>query len=469
VLAFAFQGSRGLFEPDEGRYSDVALQMLDSGDLLVPHLDPEHPHFTKPPLTYWSIGAGIALLGRNEWGVRLASALAFVVTGLVVFAIARRGGSPTPLRAAGIWATMVLPFAGGTLATTDPLLAGFEALAGLGFVMTQTGSPARGRWLLWTGLGLAFATKGPPGLLPGLAFVAYAAATRRGAGVRELIAPGPVAAFAVLALAWFAWIVERNPAMFRYFLLFETFDRIATDVHHRNPGWSGLVKAYGPTVLLGTLPWLPLALARVRRAGRGAPPGRADSFDRLLLTWLLLPLLVFCLAQSRLPLYLLPLAVPLALWISRRLDETDPAWSRRAWLLFAAWAAVLVATKFAVGRWEPPQDSRAFARELRAAVDMRAYDEIQFVESAPRYGLVLYLGRPVEAISLAAQPRRVPGVEPRHDLCLELDERERALLLVRDRDHAAFEAVRAKCRPGAVREAGRIRDWRLYAEMPAPR
>ena len=30
LMALAFQGSRGLWDPDEGRYSNVALQMLKS-------------------------------------------------------------------------------------------------------------------------------------------------------------------------------------------------------------------------------------------------------------------------------------------------------------------------------------------------------------------------------------------------------------------------------------------------------
>jgi len=32
MLAFAWQGTRALWDPDEGRYTAVALQMLDSGD-----------------------------------------------------------------------------------------------------------------------------------------------------------------------------------------------------------------------------------------------------------------------------------------------------------------------------------------------------------------------------------------------------------------------------------------------------
>ena len=89
VLAFAFQGTRGLWEPDEGRYAEVAREMLVSGDLLTPHLDFE-PHFTKPPLTYWCITASMAAFGRNEWAVRLYLALSFALTGLAIAALGAR-------------------------------------------------------------------------------------------------------------------------------------------------------------------------------------------------------------------------------------------------------------------------------------------------------------------------------------------------------------------------------------------
>ena len=40
-MAFSFQGSRGLWEPDEGRYTNVALNMLETGDYLLPRMDAE--------------------------------------------------------------------------------------------------------------------------------------------------------------------------------------------------------------------------------------------------------------------------------------------------------------------------------------------------------------------------------------------------------------------------------------------
>lgn len=90
VAAFAFQGSRGIWSPDEGRFTMVAMEMLWHGNFLIPHSHPELPHLTKPPLTYWIIGGSVWLLGANEWAVRLPNALAFAATIFLLYRLGRR-------------------------------------------------------------------------------------------------------------------------------------------------------------------------------------------------------------------------------------------------------------------------------------------------------------------------------------------------------------------------------------------
>jgi 4-amino-4-deoxy-L-arabinose transferase len=43
--------------------------MLETGNWWIPQLE-YHPHLTKPPLTYWAIAAGMAVLAKMN-GVRL--------------------------------------------------------------------------------------------------------------------------------------------------------------------------------------------------------------------------------------------------------------------------------------------------------------------------------------------------------------------------------------------------------------
>src|SRR6266568_2181971 len=72
---FFLLGTRSLNEPDEGRYSEIAREMIERNDWLVPHLW-YAPHLDKPPLTYWAVALSMCLFGQNEWAARLPLALA---------------------------------------------------------------------------------------------------------------------------------------------------------------------------------------------------------------------------------------------------------------------------------------------------------------------------------------------------------------------------------------------------------
>ena len=98
LFAFAFQGARNIWDPDEGRYTAVALNMLKGGDWIVPRLHDELPHFTKPPLTYWLVAGSMGLLGKNGWGARIPNTLAFLGVLLLLY-LAGRSFLP-----AGPWA-----------------------------------------------------------------------------------------------------------------------------------------------------------------------------------------------------------------------------------------------------------------------------------------------------------------------------------------------------------------------------
>lgn len=54
TIGFGLLGSRPLWEPDEGRYANVALVMLESGNWVDPMRNQDIEHWTKPPMTYWA-------------------------------------------------------------------------------------------------------------------------------------------------------------------------------------------------------------------------------------------------------------------------------------------------------------------------------------------------------------------------------------------------------------------------------
>jgi 4-amino-4-deoxy-L-arabinose transferase-like glycosyltransferase len=411
VLALGFLGLRGIWDPDEGRYTNVAMNMLDSGDWLTPRRSDDVGHWTKPPLTYWAIAGSVAAFGRDPWAARLPSALAFLLCTWLAWRIGRRlaPGSEDP--AALAFATMALPFGASQYITTDFLLAACETLAVWAFVESRFDASSRTRrWLLamWAAFALAFLTKGPPALLPLLAMTAFDLSLPRGQR-RRLFDIGGLAVFVAIAAPWFVAVMRANPGLSGYFIGNEVVNRVATDEFGRFGAWYGWLQVYAPTLLLGTLPWTPALLRWARRLPADArgwwrnPQRRAEQQAWLFPTlWLLLPLLVFCVSRSRLPLYLLPLFPALA--VLAAMQRQREGRGLPGWRAVAAWAALLLALALGSARWPTHKDADAWAGAIRERVPGRI-DEVRFVEDMARYGLHLELGAQVEKLSLLPDPR----------------------------------------------------------------
>jgi 4-amino-4-deoxy-L-arabinose transferase-like glycosyltransferase len=440
ALGFAFQGSRGLWETDEGRYTQVAMEMLRSGDYITPRRHHHHIHPTKPPLTYWAIAASVSQFGRNEWAVRTPYALAFALTVGLLFGIGRRLTPALPGLPAALYATTALSFFAANLVTTDTLLTLMTTLGVFGYVGARWPLHERHRampWivLMWVGFGLAFITKGPPGLLP-LAAILVFDAMQSQHRTRQLFDPRALLVFAVIGLSWYVAVVLRNPGLMAYLVDEEVIARVASSEHARFPQWWGGFYVYGFTLLLGTLPWLPTLWARVRELPRShAHWAKWSPEAKFLALWIVLPLIVFMLARSRLPLYLLPLFPALALVVARAwLAEPEKLRQRLVWLPLVAIALVLL--KLSAATVENNKDMRAFARQIEHMVPFTP-KEVVFIEESPRYGLGFYLNVETEWVTLG------DSNDPRFDdtLANELHEPEgKRLFLVRPENYDDFAA-----------------------------
>ena len=106
---------------------------------------------------------------------------------------------------------------------------------------------------------------------------------------------------------------------------------------------------------------------------------------------------MFCVARSRLPLYILPLFVPLAVLVARQRFGEGRSLPRWRWLL--AWMVGALALQLAAARWPTHKDASAWTH----AIHLRApgpISQVDFVEDMARYGLHLHLGVDVEKLSL---------------------------------------------------------------------
>ena len=158
LYVFAFAGSRGLYSPDEGRYTNVAIEMLRSGDFIHPHLSAAYEHYTKPPLTYWAIAASLKVFGFSEWAARLPYGLSLLVQLLCLHGIGRRLTPERSWLPPLVYATTLVPYMAATAVTPDMLLATCTTLYGYAFVAARASAAKHAGYvaLLWLGVGLAF-------------------------------------------------------------------------------------------------------------------------------------------------------------------------------------------------------------------------------------------------------------------------------------------------------------------------
>jgi 4-amino-4-deoxy-L-arabinose transferase-like glycosyltransferase len=436
ILGFAFQGSRGLYETTEGRYAESAREMLETGDWLVPRLD-YAPHWAKPPLAYWSIAGGMALFGRNEWGARSGNAAVFVLTVLAVSALAsamwdRRTG----FAAGAIYALSPFAVLAASTVHTDSLLSLWELLAVLCYWKAYRADCPRGakRWIvgMWGLLGAAFLTKGPPALVvlaAILVFRLYLAATgRKGPGIFSL--PGFALAL-VVGLSWYVVVAARTPGLLGYFLGSEVYARIETAKYGRNPEWYMPIFIFVPPLLFGAgtamAAWVAELIRNRALFGWASVRKLLRSDERLafLALWLLVPLVIFSLAKSRLPLYVLPIFPAVALATARMTLRAieRPRFARAAIVAAVLTAAALVALKGTSARYRSDLDMKALHAACREA--RRGETAFFLFGSDKLFGLQFYLDGRLTRVAeepLPAWARRSLAsmchemlVAPRHD------------------------------------------------------
>jgi len=454
LMAFAFQGTRGIWEPDEGRYTATGINMLESGDWLVPTIDGEHAHLTKPPVVYWALASSFGAFGLNEWAARLPAALAYVGTGLLVFGIGRRLVPTKPWLPALVWGLGLAPVIGANIVSTDALLVLFETAAMFAFVEAwwQDGGLRRG-WIrvMWLAWGLAFMTKGPPGLLPLVAVVLFLAFHDR-RSLRGLFDPLGLLLYAVVAFTWFGLLIAQDPDRLKYFLGYEVYDRVFTAKHQRNAQWYGAFEVYLPVLIFGALPWTIMAVTAAGgpRAAWRRFRDRLRLRDRgwlLLAWWFFLPLAIFFLARSRLQLYVLPLFVPLSLMAARGLAGWGWLTSRRLAWTAGITAFALLGLKAALAYHATDRDARAMAEQISGSIDPQTIDEIAFVGMRPFYGLTLYLHTRIEFIRIPEYGFIYSDYLSEQDLCSELMERETRLFAVKTRHEQKFQVEATACAP----------------------
>ncbi|UCP11048.1 lipid IV(A) 4-amino-4-deoxy-L-arabinosyltransferase [Pseudomonas sp. MM213] len=311
-------GTHGLWIPDETRYAQISQDMLLSGNWISPHFMSLR-YFEKPVAGYWMIALGQALFGDNLFGVRIASAISTGLSVMLCYLIARRlWNEPRKSFACALLYMSFTVVAGQAgYANLDPQFTFWVNLSLVALWFALDSATRARRLIAWATLGLAcgmgFLTKGfLAWLLPVLIALPWMLWQKRW---RELLIYGPLAIAVAIAvsLPWALAVHAQEPDYWRFFFWHEHIRRFASeDAQHDAPWWF-----YLPLLVAFSLPWVVLLPSALRQAWQT----RRQANIAFLLLWLLMPLLFFSLSNGKLPTYIMPCLLPLALLLGHALAD----------------------------------------------------------------------------------------------------------------------------------------------------
>ena len=315
----AFIGFRGLWNPDEPRYLQVAWEMAVSKHFFVPTFN-GLTYAQKPPLLFW-LAILLSHIMPFEYTTQAVSALSGLGTLLLTYGIGARLSG----RVKGLCAALIL-MSGGLYAwmmhtgNMDTLLTFFTTLA----IYCLLAYREKGHTAFWyaasAACGMAVLAKGPVGfIIPMVFFITLLFFDRK-----NPVKPGLKTFFIGLAIALVPVLCWLVPACIigggdytRTILFKQNFGRAVSSFAHKKP-WYYFIEQL-PVLFL---PWSILLIAGVYHVYQSFREKNRDV--RVYVSWFLSGFIFFSLVSGKRGRYLLPLFPALSLLaahVSARLEQ----------------------------------------------------------------------------------------------------------------------------------------------------
>jgi 4-amino-4-deoxy-L-arabinose transferase-like glycosyltransferase len=349
---------------DESRFAQATKQMLESGDYININLG-DGPRYEKPVGIYWLQAASTAVFGaapRNQiWTYRIPSLLGALTAVAATFFLVRLFAGVETAFAAGLLLGMsVLLMSEAKIAKTDAALAGCitvaQAVLMRIYLSVRTPDtvmpPTRGLVMLgWTAFALGILIKGPVVVLVcGASIIAVSLVDRDWRWLSRLHA---LTGFGLAVLIIAPWAIAIGIVSGGQFYQTSLGGDFATKLIGEQETHGG---PYGYYAMLAHLTFWPGSLALLPGIVLGITRWREPAI-RYLLLWAATAWLMFEIAPTKLPHYVLPaypaIAALCAVWL------TDVTASSRALRIAAAVSlALFVLVGIALGgfvAWAPWQ------------------------------------------------------------------------------------------------------------------
>jgi 4-amino-4-deoxy-L-arabinose transferase-like glycosyltransferase len=351
-------GSHALISPDEGRYSEVAREMVASGDYVTPRLNGV-AFLDKPALYYWLQASAIQVFGLKEWALRLWPATLGIICTLMTYIAGRLIFTRrTGIISAIILATSPLYYGGSHYANLDLEVASLVSDSLLCFIaaMQVTGSRLKNGLLMaaYVFAGLAALTKGLIGIVfPAMIIGAWIVILNRWNILTKMrLFTGAIIFFSITA-PWYFLVQKANPEFLHYFFVTQQVSRFLTTQEFNS---KAAVWFYIPIVLLGFFPWsvflFQAAIRNIKLIWQNRQQHAAELF---LLLWLVIIFTFFSVPLSKTVGYILPIFPACALIVGNYLntfwDSAKAKGINTGIIIYAIMACLLSAFIFAAPLW----------------------------------------------------------------------------------------------------------------------
>lgn len=312
-------GAYPLIDPTEGRYAEIAREMVTTGDWVTPKTHQGQPFLGKPPLSFWLTAISYKALGINEFAARLPSFLLIVLMGWLTFILAQSIRVRfTGLLSAIVFATTGLVFVIAAGVMTDPSLGATVTLCMVSFSMSFK-SQTKSKRLMWgylffAALGFCVLAKGLVGwvlLLCPIAIWTLCTGNTKAVFSKLPWATGGLLTL-IIAVPWHLLAEKRTPGFLEYYFVGEHFKRFLVSEWKGDKYGTPHDLPRGTIILLGfvaAMPWTIVLFSACRylwQKGRRLSEVLQDEWSLYLLIWMVWPLFFFSLSSNIMITYVLP-------------------------------------------------------------------------------------------------------------------------------------------------------------------
>ncbi|MFH1386312.1 MAG: glycosyltransferase family 39 protein [bacterium] len=316
-LYFFKLGSFSLYDAAETTYGEFVKNMLGMKDWLTFHYNGQII-FDKPPLYYWFAVIFSKLIGFNEWAMRLPAAISGLLTVIVTYLLGKTFYNKQVGFLSGIIVMTAFQFlVQSRIAELDVVLTLLMTSAILCFYLGYTSGEKKYYTLSYVPMALAVLIKGILGVaLPGCAIFLFLLIKGELKILKEMRILSGIVIITLIGLPWYlAEYLIHGQVFLDFALGFLFLSRFQGAVCGHTGPWY----YYFLALILGFAPWsqfIPFAFWRAYKEV-SSPNSQLRTPMLLSLCFVIPAFIVFSVAKTKIPNYILPLYPFLAIMVGK--------------------------------------------------------------------------------------------------------------------------------------------------------